>query len=41
MPMNAQDVAKCYPVHWLVWNNEYEELKNSLEANKVQSLCRH
>ncbi|CAH2048235.1 unnamed protein product, partial [Iphiclides podalirius] len=34
MPLNAQDVAKRYPIHWLVWNNEHEELKNSLEANK-------
>ncbi|KPJ16565.1 Ankyrin repeat domain-containing protein 13B [Papilio machaon] len=34
MPLNVQDVAKRYPIHWLVWNNEHEELKNSLEANK-------
>ncbi|XP_013164372.1 PREDICTED: ankyrin repeat domain-containing protein 13D [Papilio xuthus] len=34
MPLNVQDVAKRFPIHWLVWNNEHEELKSSLEANK-------
>ncbi|CAG5038229.1 unnamed protein product [Parnassius apollo] len=34
MPLNADDIAKRYPIHWLVWNNEHEELKNLLEANK-------
>ncbi|XP_013143847.1 PREDICTED: ankyrin repeat domain-containing protein 13D [Papilio polytes] len=34
MALSVQDVAKRYPIHWLVWNNEHQELKNSLEANK-------
>ncbi|XP_068633319.1 ankyrin repeat domain-containing protein 13D [Battus philenor] len=34
MPLSANDVAQRYPIHWMVWNNQHEELKSSLEANK-------
>ncbi|XP_063891917.1 ankyrin repeat domain-containing protein 13D [Helicoverpa armigera] len=35
MAFTAEDVARRYPIHWLVWNNEFEELKSLLAANKI------
>ncbi|XP_037294487.1 ankyrin repeat domain-containing protein 13D isoform X2 [Manduca sexta] len=37
MALSAEEVARRYPLHWLVWNNNHEELKSSLEANKYTS----
>ncbi|CAH0585930.1 unnamed protein product [Chrysodeixis includens] len=37
MALTADDVARRYPVHWLVWNNQHEELKAELEAQKFTS----
>ncbi|XP_052741348.1 ankyrin repeat domain-containing protein 13D [Bicyclus anynana] len=34
MPLTSEEVASRYPIHWLVWNNKYDELKNELQANK-------
>ncbi|CAB3261098.1 unnamed protein product [Arctia plantaginis] len=34
MAISADDVMRRYPLHWLVWNNQYEELKNSLTSKK-------
>ncbi|XP_026735210.1 ankyrin repeat domain-containing protein 13D [Trichoplusia ni] len=37
MALTAEDVARRYPVHWLVWNNQHEELKSALEVEKFTS----
>ncbi|XP_049872995.1 ankyrin repeat domain-containing protein 13D [Pectinophora gossypiella] len=34
MAMTAEEVARRFPIHWLVWNNEHEELRNCFENNK-------
>ncbi|KAL0883451.1 hypothetical protein ABMA27_016830 [Loxostege sticticalis] len=34
MALTADEVAERFPIHWLVWNNQHEELKASLESNK-------
>lgn len=34
MALSMNDVMRRYPIHWLVWNNQHEELKNSLDANQ-------
>lgn len=35
MALTADEVARRFPIHWLVWNNQHEELKTALEAYKV------
>ncbi|CAG9786526.1 unnamed protein product [Diatraea saccharalis] len=37
MALTADEVAQRYPIHWLVWNNQHEELKKLLEANKYST----
>ncbi|KAF9817790.1 hypothetical protein SFRURICE_013523 [Spodoptera frugiperda] len=34
MAFTAEEVARRYPIHWLVWNNHHEELKAHLDGNK-------
>ncbi|KAM3962618.1 LOW QUALITY PROTEIN: ankyrin repeat domain-containing protein 13D [Aphomia sociella] len=34
MALTEKEVAQRYPIHWMVWNNQHEELKSSLEANR-------
>ncbi|XP_075977875.1 ankyrin repeat domain-containing protein 13B isoform X2 [Anticarsia gemmatalis] len=34
MALSVDEIVKRYPIHWLVWNNQHEELKNALGANK-------
>ncbi|KAL4707998.1 hypothetical protein ACJJTC_010614 [Scirpophaga incertulas] len=34
MAVTADEIATRFPIHWLVWNNQHEELKNSIEAEK-------
>ncbi|CAH1638032.1 unnamed protein product [Spodoptera littoralis] len=34
MAFTAEEVARRYPIHWLVWNNHHEELKAHLDSNK-------
>jgi hypothetical protein len=38
MAITADEVSQRYPIHWLVWNNQHEELKTSLEGNRVSQL---
>lgn len=33
--MLVQEIQEQYPVHYLVWNNEYQELERALKENKV------
>ncbi|KAJ8731634.1 hypothetical protein PYW07_004798 [Mythimna separata] len=35
MAFTAEDVARRYPIHWLVWNNRFQELKAQFDANQV------
>ncbi|KAJ8721830.1 hypothetical protein PYW08_004232 [Mythimna loreyi] len=35
MAFTAEDVARRYPIHWLVWNNQFQELKAQFDTNKV------
>ncbi|XP_032517616.2 ankyrin repeat domain-containing protein 13D isoform X1 [Danaus plexippus] len=37
MTLTSEEVSNRYPIHWLVWNNNHNELKNALEANKFTS----
>ncbi|CAH0398506.1 unnamed protein product [Chilo suppressalis] len=37
MAITAEEVAQRYPVHWLVWNNQHEELKSSIENKKFSA----
>ncbi|XP_039752990.1 ankyrin repeat domain-containing protein 13D isoform X1 [Pararge aegeria] len=43
MSLTSEDVSSRYPIHWLVWNNKHEELKNALQANKYsqEDIERH
>ncbi|KAJ0176842.1 hypothetical protein K1T71_008021 [Dendrolimus kikuchii] len=34
MVLTSSEVIARYPIHWLVWNNQHEELKRSLEADE-------
>lgn len=38
MAITAEEVSSRFPIHWLVWNNRHEELKELLESNKVSEL---
>lgn len=33
--MLVSEVKEKYPLHFLVWNNEYQELETLLKENKV------
>lgn len=35
MYLTVEEVSNRYPLHWLVWNNRPEELKNALESGEV------
>ncbi|XP_022126775.2 ankyrin repeat domain-containing protein 13D [Pieris rapae] len=37
MPMSADEVSEKFPVHWLVWNDNYEELRIALNNKKWSS----
>ncbi|XP_028158041.1 ankyrin repeat domain-containing protein 13D [Ostrinia furnacalis] len=37
MAITADEVAERFPIHWLVWNNQHEELKEALESKKFTS----
>ncbi|XP_059061479.1 ankyrin repeat domain-containing protein 13D [Achroia grisella] len=32
MALTAEEVAQRYPLHWMVWNNQHEELRSALET---------
>lgn len=34
MVLTSDEVIARYPIHWLVWNNQFEELKKSLESQQ-------
>lgn len=33
--MDVESIEKKYPLHWLVWNNSYEELQEKLKNEAV------
>lgn len=38
MVLSVEEVNRRYPIHWLVWNNQYEELQDSLQSKKVSTV---
>ncbi|XP_028032709.1 ankyrin repeat domain-containing protein 13D isoform X1 [Bombyx mandarina] len=34
MVLTVDEVSRRYPIHWLVWNNQHDELKTNLENKK-------
>lgn len=32
---SLEKIQQDYPLHWLVWNNDYEELDQALATKKV------
>lgn len=35
--MDVESIEKKYPLHWLVWNNSYEELQEKLKNEAVNT----
>lgn len=33
--MATDDIQANFPLHWLVWNNDFEELELALQSEKV------
>lgn len=33
--VNVETIQQNYPLHWLVWNNNYVELAKELSTNSV------
>lgn len=33
--MDTAQIQADYPLHWLVWNNDFEELGQALDEGKV------
>ena len=38
--MLVSEVKEKYPLHFLVWNNEFQELETLLKENKVGCFCK-
>jgi len=36
--MLLNEIKEKYPIHYLVWNNEADELDKALKENKVRDL---
>lgn len=36
--MSVESIEKKYPLHWLVWNNSYEELQQKLKNEAVNNF---
>lgn len=36
MALEADEVKRRYPIHWLVWHDEHEALESAFAANKVR-----
>lgn len=32
---NNDCIKDAYPLHWLIWHNDYESLKTELDKNEV------
>lgn len=35
--MDMESIEKKFPLHWLVWNNSYEELQEKLKNETVNN----
>lgn len=36
--MDVESIAQKYPLHWLVWNNLHQELKEKLKNESVNTI---
>lgn len=34
--MSTDQIQADYPLHWLVWNNDFEELQQALDLQQVR-----
>lgn len=34
--MLVSEIKEKFPLHYLIWNNEYQELEKELKENKVR-----
>lgn len=34
--MLVKEIQEKYPIHYLVWNNDYQDLEKLLKENKVK-----
>lgn len=34
--MLVSEIKEKYPLHYLIWNNDYQELEKELKENKVR-----
>lgn len=39
--MDRAQIQADYPLHWLVWNNDFEELGQALDEGKVVHVNYH
>lgn len=36
--MLVKEIRERFPIHFLVWNNDYQELENFLKEKKVRKI---
>lgn len=37
MSSSLEDIKRDFPLHWLVWNNEHQQLQEVLQTEKVSN----